>query len=252
MFEKKYPFFLANQAKFSDDFLEVKNKYSGEVVTQVSLASGEVIDQAIAAAKKAFDVMRRMPAFKRKEILNHCVKRIEERKEELAKVLAVEAGKALQHSRLEVIRCLDTFRIAAEESVRLYGEYQPLEISPYAEGYEAIWKPVPIGPCSFIDVLTLIELYEKGMITKEQFLHEKELALRESDEVKLAKPSYHIPPATLAIQEPQATIPPVAYEKSGDALMDVLTLMELYNYRKITKEQFNHEKELALQGPINE
>jgi acyl-CoA reductase-like NAD-dependent aldehyde dehydrogenase len=47
-------------------------------------------------------------------------------------------------------RLIDTFRIAAEESVRMTGEVQPLDISPRARGYQGIWKRVPIGPCSFI------------------------------------------------------------------------------------------------------
>ncbi|MCX7676994.1 MAG: aldehyde dehydrogenase family protein, partial [Alteraurantiacibacter sp.] len=50
----------------------------------------------------------------------------------------------------EVGRLIDTFRIAAEEAVRNYGEVQPLDISPRAKGYMGMWKRVPIGPCSFI------------------------------------------------------------------------------------------------------
>jgi acyl-CoA reductase-like NAD-dependent aldehyde dehydrogenase len=45
---------------------------------------------------------------------------------------------------------IDTFRIAAEESVRIRGEVLPLDISPRAKGYSGMWKRVPIGPCSFI------------------------------------------------------------------------------------------------------
>jgi acyl-CoA reductase-like NAD-dependent aldehyde dehydrogenase len=64
--------------------------------------------------------------------------------------LCVEAGKPIKDSEGEVGRLIDTFRIAAEESVRMTGEVQPLDISPRAKGYQGIWKRVPIGPCSFI------------------------------------------------------------------------------------------------------
>ena len=47
-------------------------------------------------------------------------------------------------------RLIDTFRIAAEESVRITGEVLPLDISPRARNYTGMWKRVPIGPCSFI------------------------------------------------------------------------------------------------------
>ena len=50
----------------------------------------------------------------------------------------------------EVTRLIDTFRIAAEESVRMTGEVMPLDISARARGYSGMWKRVPIGPCSFI------------------------------------------------------------------------------------------------------
>ena len=80
----------------------------------------------------------------------HCVSRFKERFDELAYALCVEAGKPIKDSEGEVTRLIDTFRIAAEESVRMTGEVQPLDISPRAKGYQGMWKRVPIGPCSFI------------------------------------------------------------------------------------------------------
>lgn len=80
----------------------------------------------------------------------HCVKRFTERRDELAEALCIEAGKPINDSRGEVTRLIDTFRIAAEESVRIYGEVLPMDISARAEGYSGMWKRVPLGPCSFI------------------------------------------------------------------------------------------------------
>ena len=68
----------------------------------------------------------------------------------LAQALCVEAGKPVKDARGEVSRLIDTFRIAAEESVRMNGEVQELEIAPRARGYRGMWKRVPVGPCSFI------------------------------------------------------------------------------------------------------
>ena len=64
--------------------------------------------------------------------------------------LCIEAGKPIKDSRGEVARLVDTFRIAAEESVRLTGEVMPLDITARAKGYLGMWRRVPIGPCSFI------------------------------------------------------------------------------------------------------
>ena len=83
-------------------------------------------------------------------MLEHCVKRFRERYDELAMALCIEAGKPIKDARGEVTRLIDTFKIAAEESVRIDGEVINLEISPRAKGYRGFWKRVPIGPCSFI------------------------------------------------------------------------------------------------------
>jgi acyl-CoA reductase-like NAD-dependent aldehyde dehydrogenase len=80
----------------------------------------------------------------------HCVERFRERAEELAVALCIEAGKPIRDARGEVTRLVDTFRVAAEESVRMTGEVMTLDISARARGYRGMWKRVPIGPCSFI------------------------------------------------------------------------------------------------------
>jgi acyl-CoA reductase-like NAD-dependent aldehyde dehydrogenase len=94
--------------------------------------------------------MARLASYEKQDVLMHCVARFKERFDELAYSLCVEAGKPIRDAEGEVTRLIDTFRIAAEEAVRNYGEVMPLDISPRAKGYQAMWKRVPIGPCSFI------------------------------------------------------------------------------------------------------
>lgn len=148
--QDRYPYYLANEAVLTESTLEVRDKYSGEVATRVSLADDAAIDAAVAAAVEASRPMRELAAFERQAVLSHCVARFQERSEELAQALCIEAGKPIKDSRGEVSRLIDTFRIAAEESVRIVGELMPLDISPRARGYRGQWKRVPIGPCSFI------------------------------------------------------------------------------------------------------
>ncbi len=145
-----YPLYVANRAEQPNADLVVRNKYDGTVATRVAQADRATIDRAIAACVEAAEPMRRLPAYHRQAVLNHVVRRLQERHEELSLALCVEAGKPISDARGEVTRGIDTFRIAAEEAVRIYGEHQPLDISPRALGYQAIWKRVPIGPCSFI------------------------------------------------------------------------------------------------------
>jgi len=148
--KSNYPYYLANHPEAPNTELEVLNKFSGEVVSRVALADAEAIDQAITAAVGAAEPMRKMAPYERKEVLLHCVERFTERAEELAHVLCLEAGKPIKDSRGEVTRLIETFQIAAEESVRMGGEVMNLEISPRSKGYRGMTKRVPVGLCSFI------------------------------------------------------------------------------------------------------
>ena len=150
MLRERYPLYLAGQPVDANADLVVTNKYTHEPAAKVARADAEAIERAIDAAVGAFDETRRLPGYKRQEILNAAVAQIEQRHEELAQALAIEVGKPIQHARGEVTRLIDTFRIAAEEAVRITGEYAPLDISARAEGYESIIRRFPLGPCAFI------------------------------------------------------------------------------------------------------
>lgn len=150
MLASTYPYYLANEAVFANQDLTVTNKYTGEPATQVALADAATIDAAIDAAQKAQPLLNAMTPYERQDILNHCVTRFKERFEELAQALCIEAGKPIKDARGEVTRLIDTFRIAAEESVRIAGEVMNLEITPRAKGYQGMTRKFPIGPCSFI------------------------------------------------------------------------------------------------------
>jgi len=145
-----YPLYLNNKAEQPNADLEVTDKYTGQVAFRVAQADAKMIDAGIQGAVDAAEPMARMPSYARQDVLRHCVQRFRERFDELAYALCVEAGKPIKDAEGEVTRLIDTFRIAAEEAVRMTGEVQPLDISPRAKGYQGIWKRVPIGPCSLI------------------------------------------------------------------------------------------------------
>ena len=148
--KKVYPLYLNNKAEQPNTDLAVTDKYTGEIAFRVAQADAATIDAGIAGAVRAAEPMTHMAAYERQDVLMHCVARFRERFDELAYALCVEAGKPIKDAEGEVTRLIDTFRIAAEESVRITGEVQPLDISPRARGYQGMWKRVPIGPCSFI------------------------------------------------------------------------------------------------------
>ncbi|MFQ6116529.1 MAG: aldehyde dehydrogenase family protein, partial [bacterium] len=124
---------------------EVKNKYSGEVVGTVVTARKEDVNKAVKAAEKATLIMSELPTYRRAEILARTADLIQARREDLARTIAIEAGKALKYSRIEVDRAISTFAIAAEEAKRIHGETVPLDAIPSGEGYFGFWVRRPVG-----------------------------------------------------------------------------------------------------------
>ncbi len=148
--QNSYPYYLANKPQSPNKDLEVVDKYTGELATRVAMADMNTISWAIEKACGATEPMRQMTPDERENVLQHCVMRFEQRFDELAMSLCIEAGKPIKDARGEVTRLIDTFRIAAAESVRQTGEVLNLEISSRARGYRGMWKRVPVGPLSFI------------------------------------------------------------------------------------------------------
>ena len=141
----EYKLFIAGQWVSGGQSLEVRNKYSLETIGVLPTARREDVDAAIAAAERAAQVMADMPAHRRSAILGRAAVLINERKEDLARTIAAEAGKALKFARIEVERAQSTFTIASEEAKRLHGETIPLDAVPAGEGYFGFYFRRPVG-----------------------------------------------------------------------------------------------------------
>lgn len=148
--QKQYPYYLANKPMQPNTDLVVRDKYSGRIATRVAMPDDKAIEKAIAAAVKAEKAMREFKPYQRQAVLNHCVERMTERSDELARALCVEAGKPIHDAHGEVTRLIDTFRIAAELAPQIGGEVVNLEISERASGYRGFTKRVPLGAVSLI------------------------------------------------------------------------------------------------------
>src|SRR3989337_3040208 len=144
--QNEFKFLISNDWRESKNVLEVRNPYNNDVVGITYLATEGDINDAILNAVSAFKETRKLPAYKRAEILCNIKNGIWERKEDFARTITLEAGKPIADSRLEVERAICTFQLAMEEATRISGEYISLDISERSKNRNAIHKRFPIGP----------------------------------------------------------------------------------------------------------
>ncbi|HEU4450388.1 MAG TPA: aldehyde dehydrogenase family protein [Gaiellaceae bacterium] len=141
---------VGGRTALTGDAVEVRSPYDGRLVAVVHRAGPEEIEEAITRAVQAFEETRRLPSWRRAEILERIAALVAGRRDELARAIALEAGKPVKTARVEVDRASFTFRIAAEESKRIGGEIVPLDWAPGMEGRIAHVRRVPLGPVAGI------------------------------------------------------------------------------------------------------
>ncbi len=129
---------------------DVRSPFDGSLVATVHSAGPAEIERAIAAAARAFETTRRIPAWKRSAILEWIAAAVAARRDEFAETIALEAGKPIRLARVEVDRAVFVLRIGAEEARRIGGEILPLDWLPGTEGREALVRRVPLGPIAGI------------------------------------------------------------------------------------------------------
>lgn len=145
-----HPFLLAGEWCASAAPLSVINPYDGSVAAQTFLAGDREFERAADAAVAAAGVMRALPAYERAAILRRAAVLLRDRRETIARNLALEAGKPIRDALVEVDRGLMTFEVAAEEARRIGGEVVPMDLAPHGRGRFAVARRFPIGPVSAI------------------------------------------------------------------------------------------------------
>src|SRR6267142_194638 len=130
--------------------VEIQSPYDGAPVAVVHRAGPEEVERAIAGAVAAFETTRHLASWQREQVLEKIADGIAARRDELARTIALEAGKPIKTARIEADRAVFTFRVAAEESKRIYGEIVPLDWLPGNENRVAHIRRVPLGPIAGI------------------------------------------------------------------------------------------------------
>ena len=124
--------------------------YSGEILSTVAKATVTDVERAIEGAHEAFKSFKKTTAYERAEILYHVVSIMRERREELAKILTLEAAKPLSASLAEIDRTIATYQFSAEAAKQSMGETVPMDAAPGVQDRIGYTKRVPLGVVSAI------------------------------------------------------------------------------------------------------
>lgn len=125
--------------------IDVLNPFDDTLIGVVPEANAALVERAILAAQQGFTVNAATPAWKRAEILERTAAYILRDKEEIAGIIAKEAGKSWKFALAEAERSAETFRFAALEARNEHGSIIPMDASPVSAGRFGYYLRVPIG-----------------------------------------------------------------------------------------------------------
>ncbi len=146
----KHRLFIGGKWIETSELVAVANPYDGSFVGEVFQAGPAEMEHAISAADKGFEITRKLPSYRRAQILRETADQLRSRKEEIARTMTLESGKPIQYTRSEVDRAVLTFSVAAEEASRIPGEVISLDIAAGSENRWGIVRRFPIGPIASI------------------------------------------------------------------------------------------------------
>jgi acyl-CoA reductase-like NAD-dependent aldehyde dehydrogenase len=115
---------------------EVEDPARAEVLTTVAEAEATDVDRAVRAAQEAFEggAWRKMTARQRGKLLWRMAERMEERKDEFARVETLNNGKPLFESGIDMAMTIQTFEYYAGWTTKIEGETIPVSV-PYQFNY---------------------------------------------------------------------------------------------------------------------
>ncbi len=129
----------------SDDRIDVVNPFDGTTIDTVPKATPQDVSDAIATAAKGAEVMRKMPAYERYQLLDRAARLMYERQQDLGRTITLEEGKVLAEGLGEAGRSAETITLSAEEAKRLTGETLDLSAASNGAGKFGFTLRVPCG-----------------------------------------------------------------------------------------------------------
>ncbi len=141
-----YPIIVGGMKKTTNEVVNVRFPYNGEVYAKICQASHSDLEDAASISVLGFEKTKRLSAGARSHILFTLADEIQKRTDELVDVMVMEGGKTRKFAIAEVTRAESTVRTSAEEAKRIYGEIIPLDWTDDTKGRTGFLQRFPIGP----------------------------------------------------------------------------------------------------------
>ncbi|MDN3450635.1 aldehyde dehydrogenase family protein [Planococcus sp. APC 3906] len=141
----KKKLYIGGEWKETEEYSELFSPYSNDKIGEVPKAGEKDVESAIESAAHAAEEMQGLTAYERAAILEQLASLFTERKEEAARIIALESAKPLKYALGEIDRTIETYKFAAEEAKRLSGEMIPMDAAKGGSNRLAYTLREPIG-----------------------------------------------------------------------------------------------------------
>lgn len=145
-----HPYLIDGQWLSHGETVPIFSPFDGREIGSIYRPPRAEVERAITGAVSGLAAMRRLTSADRASILRRVSEGIHQDREAFARLIVLEAGKPIKAARVEVDRAIFTFALAAEEAMRLAGEYLPMDVMPGADRKHGIVRRFPAGPVSAI------------------------------------------------------------------------------------------------------
>ncbi len=128
-----------------EEKIPVKNPYDGSVIDYIPRGDANDIRQAIEIAQKGAEISKNLPVHERVRILRKAAEIMNEKFEDLSKIIAQEGSKTIREARKETMRAINTILLSSEEASRINGETIPFDSMPGSEKKTGYYYYAPVG-----------------------------------------------------------------------------------------------------------
>ncbi|ESY29594.1 aldehyde dehydrogenase family protein [Mesorhizobium sp. C386A] len=123
----------------------IYSPYDGSLVGTVDTTDASEISELLTRARRGAELSRNLPRQQRASVLEGAAQIVQSRRDAFADTIVREAGKTIVQARKEVLRCVNTLKLSAEEAKRNAGEIVPFDAYAGSEHRQGWFTREPLG-----------------------------------------------------------------------------------------------------------